>query len=334
MKNFKIIIGALNLSSTMLFAQQPPTAAGLNPNGVGLNSGTYWARGGNNNAVTLNNIFGTNFNSPVYHYTSGLNRMILFDNTWNVLGSLAAGGSSTPNGGGLAINLNPASPVTRPAALLTIANGNPNFTGGWRNWMQVGAFNYEGFNQLYVGMKLNAASGADALINWGDNTTASGAVPAYMRFNFTAPLNDLSYPPSQRSQQGLDVMRMNWEGKVGIGNYENNPIESPFSKDPARRLEILSDKTSAGVNGNPTFRITHTQQDPAALLTTGKYSEFENRSTGDLFINTRNNALVTNPTRDFKQRYIGINTNTPGNTMELNSQFANIQTVKIPLRFI
>ena len=219
MKNFKIIIGALNLSSTMLFAQQPPTAAGLNPNGVGLNSGTYWARGGNNNAVTLNNIFGTNFNSPVYHNTNGQNRMILFDDTWNTPGSGPLG-SSTPNGGGLAINLNPASPVTRPAALLTIANGNPNFNGGWRNWMQVGTFSYEGFNQLFVGMKPNTGpgGGADALINWGDNTVAFGATPAFIRFNFTAPLNGLGYPPFQSAAGGLDVMRMNWEGKVGIGN--------------------------------------------------------------------------------------------------------------------
>jgi hypothetical protein len=57
MKNFKIIIGALYLSSTMLFAQQLPTAAGPNPIGVGATSGTYWARGGNNNLINNNNIF-------------------------------------------------------------------------------------------------------------------------------------------------------------------------------------------------------------------------------------------------------------------------------------
>ena len=52
---------------------------------------------------------------------------------------------------------------------------------------------------------------------------------------------------------------------IFIGNYENNPIESPFTKNPARRLEILSDKAATGANGNPTFRMTHTQQNPGAL---------------------------------------------------------------------
>lgn len=81
-------------------------------------------------------------------------------------------------------------------------------------------------------------------------------------------------------------MRINHLGRIGVGNYYNSLVEAPFSKDPARRFEILSDKPTAVANGNPTFRITHTQQNPAALLTTGKYSEFEDRSTGDLFINT------------------------------------------------
>lgn len=87
--------------------------------------------GGNTNGT--NNIFGTMFNSPVYHYTSGKQRMMAFDDTWNTAGSLGSGGSSTPFGGGLSINLNPATPNNRPATLLTIANGNPNFAGGWRN---------------------------------------------------------------------------------------------------------------------------------------------------------------------------------------------------------
>ena len=331
MKNFKLKLSTLTLGliSINVSAQQLPTntsPAGVGPSGQ--NNAQFWSRAGNSNAIGINNIFGTNFNSPVYHYTTGKQRMIVFDDTWNTAGSLPFGGSSTPNGGGLALNLNPASPVTRPAALLTIANGNPNFNGGWRNWMQVGTFNYEGFNQLYVGMKPNTGpgGGADALINWGDNTVAFGATPAFIRFNFTAPLNGLGYPPFQSAAGGLDVMRMNWEGKVGIGNYENNPIESPFTKNPARRLEILSDKAATGANGNPTFRMTHTQQNPGALLTTGKYSEFEDRNTGDLFINTRDNTLVTTGTRDFKQRYIGVNTNTPGNTMEINSQYSNALT--------
>ena len=122
---------ALNLFAN---AQTPPTGIPPFPVTVPNNANSSWYRGGNNNTgpAANNNIFGTMFNTPVYHYTNGQNRMILFDDTWNIAGSGPLG-SSTPFGGGLALNLNPASPVSRPASLLTISNGNPNFAGGWRD---------------------------------------------------------------------------------------------------------------------------------------------------------------------------------------------------------
>ncbi len=325
----KLKLTVICIGLNLLSDAQTPIGAPPAPFTVPNNANSAWYRGGNfpvGATPATANIFGTMWNSPVYHYTSGKQRMIVFDDTWNTAGSLGSGGSSTPFGGGVAINLNPSSPVTRPAALLTISNGNPNFVGGWRNWMQVGTFNYEGFNQLYVGMKTEPASAADGVINWGDNSAAYGAIRNYMRFIFTAPSGDPGYAGNP---DGLEVMRMNTLGKIGIGNYFNNLVEAPFTKDPARRLEILSDKTAAGINGNPLLRLTHTQQDPTSpltIITTGKFSEFQPMATGHLFINSRDNTQATTPFKDLKQRYIGINTNTPGNTVEINSQFAGSAT--------
>ena len=117
------LVCALVITSLTTYSQAPPAgtppANASTPASCPAILNQAWFRGGNNNTITGNNIFGTMFNSPVYHYTSGQQRMIVFDNTWNTVGS-GPGGSSTPNGGGLAINLYPASPVTRPAALLTV----------------------------------------------------------------------------------------------------------------------------------------------------------------------------------------------------------------------
>lgn len=308
----------------------PPANTPLNLPAVRNAVERAWYRGGNNlgGTAAAANIFGTMWNSPVYHYTTGKHRLTVWDDTFAPAGLF---GTTTPFGGGLAINLDPANPITRPWSLLTIGENN-GFNSGWRNWMSVGTFYGKSSDNMYVGLKDETVPGSndrqDAVINWGDNTNFSGTTegPDYLRFIFTSPLNVIGYPPVSSGQNGLEVMRMNWEGKVGVGNYYNSLIEAPFSKDPARRFELLSDKTSVAANGNPTFRITHSQQNPLALLTTGKYSEFEDRNTGDLFINTRNNTLATTATRDFKQRYIGVNTNAPGNTMEINSQFASSAT--------
>ena len=163
MKN-KIYSGLIALSINAI-AQQNPTGS---PSVNNIN----WARGGNSIAgvnPNINNIFGTMWNSPVYHYTSGRNRMTLFDNTFT------GAGTSTPFGGGLGINLDPNNPITRPKSLLHIGdNGRPN--DGSRTWMRVGTFCSIESDNMYVGLK-NEGSGdrEDAVINWGDNTVGGTA---------------------------------------------------------------------------------------------------------------------------------------------------------------
>ena len=295
-------------------ATTPPTAVPV--------ANSAWYRGGNSNTGTagVNNIFGTMWNSPVFHYTTGKQRMTVWDDTYS--GPIWG----TPFGGGVTINYDPANPIVQPLSLLTI--GDNIGVGGWRKWMSVGTFNNFGSDNMYIGLKNEGSvDRQDAVINWGDNTTTGGAIygPDYLRFIFTAP-QFAGYPGFGASADGLETMRINHLGRIGIGNYYNSLVESPFSKDPARRLEILSDKTSAGVNGNPLLRLTHSQQNPSALLTTGRYSEFQPMANGNLFISTRDNTLPTTLAKDFKERFVGFNTNTPGNTVEINSQFGTAAT--------
>jgi hypothetical protein len=115
---------------------------------------------------------------------------------------------------------------------------------------------------------------------------------------------------------GLETMRMAYNGNVGIGNFYND-VNYTFTKTPARRLEVLTDRLAVA----PQFRLTYDQQDPANPTTTGRFGDFYETSTGDLGIVVQDNTLVNNSSKNFKERFVGINTNTPGNTLEINSQY-------------
>lgn len=249
---------------------------------------------------------------------------------------------SCPLGGGVGINATPNAPITVPASMLHIGTSltagggiTPVSIGaaGWRNWMQLGTFMHDISDNMYIGLKLEQTSplGAgnrmDAVINWGDDFTTPfipNPGPDYLRFIFTGSYTGAGANTTPANTagnvNGLEVLRIAPVGNLGIGNFYNNP-NFPFQT-PARRLEILSDKTAVNLNGNPQVRITHTQQNPAALVTTGLFTDLETTNNGDLSIGTFNNTLLNTPNRFFKQRYVGIHTNTPGNTLEINSQFA------------
>lgn len=328
MKRQLIIAAGLFLLNNHLKAQQLPTnnapaGAALN----GSNSSEFWSRAGNTNApgANINNIFGTLWDSPIYLRTNGLNRVQFFSNQ----GSAAqAWVTPLPYGGGMGINLDPSNPILNPLSLLHIGENLQTGTqGGYRSWMQVGTFIGHRSDQFYLGTKPEPSTAndrTDAVINWGDNTNLVGGPaeygPDYLRFIFTAPYGGSGYNTYAAGNDGLEIMRLQPDGSVGVGNFYNDVL-FPY-KSAARRLEILSNKTTATGNGTPIVRLTHTQQNPAALTTTGKYVEMEPRATGDLVIQSFDNTQTTNAVRNQKERYVGINTANPGNTLEINSQLA------------
>lgn len=334
MKKVKKIFVA-SLVSINIIAQQAPTPNPASDPSTGLpgpQKGTVaWYRGGNVpvGPATTNNIFGTMWNSPVYHYTSGKLRMTVFDDTYT------GSSNSTTFGGGVAIHLNPSNRIQVPKSLLTIGEDYDPIgeaASGWRKWMKVGTFNTDGSDFAYFGLKDEGAlDRKDAVIAWGDD---AGNIlgpnmysPDFLRIIFSSDVGLSTDTSTGQGSHGLEVARFSPFGSFGIGNFYNNSVESPYTKTPYRRLEILSDKTVNVNNGNPLFRLTHTQQNPNSLLNTGLFSEFEPRNNGDLYISMRDNTQTNTTDKILKERFMGINTNTPGNTVEINSQFTSASTL-------
>lgn len=287
----------------------------------------------------------------IFFNTGGSNeRMRVFNNTFS---------PSTPIGGGVAIHSNPTVPVGQPGALLHIGDRFSSFgaasslTGlnglfGWRKWMSIGTFNFASSDNMYIGLKdeanlndppefptvpndpnspLALGDRHDAVINWGDNLSATGGVPTgpdYLRFINTLGYNPSALPGNDTHFDGKEVARFAPNSYFGIGNFYNDPLFT--TKDPVRRLEILSDKTTATDNGTPQFRITHTQQGTVNTTTLGKFTDFHTNNNGDLAILTNDNTQTNTANQSFKQRFVGINANTPLNTLEINSQYASPST--------
>ncbi|MCW3084544.1 MAG: Collagen triple helix repeat-containing protein [Bacteroidetes bacterium] len=231
----------------------------------------------------------------------------------------------------VAISHDPTTPITRPLSLLHLGYDVQGATNdGWRSWMDIGMFVSNQSDNVYIGLKQEAGTitgfdRQDAVLNWGDNQVSGlppGNGPDYFRFIFTSTTtpSGAGTPPATGTD-GLETARISPIGNWGIGNFYNNPL-FPF-KDPARRLEILSDKTTAASNGDALFRLTNYQQDPANPMTTGKFSDFSQTQTGDLAIFIKDNTMTNTATQLLKQRFMGINTMVPGNTLEISSQLVS-----------
>ncbi len=203
-------------------------------------------------------------------------------------------------------------PIITPNALLHLGYST---SPGYRNWMDVGMYIAKGDN-MYVGLKEEGNNRQDAVINWGDDGVAAG--PDNLRFIFTT---NSSGPAPAFGFDGFETGRITPFGNWGIGNFFNNPL-FPFGN-PVRKMEILSDKAVANANGNPQLRLTNFQQDPLNPFTTGRYAELHETSIGDLGILALDNTLSSTNTVDqtFSERFVGINTISPGNSLEINSQF-------------
>ena len=185
------------------------------------------------------------------------------------------------------------------------SNPNSAFAAGWRPWMRVGVFNQWDSDALFVGLKDESPNRKDAVIAWSDDGPNFGS--DYLRFIFT---NNVTAPVSQGGgPNGIEVGR--WSpirGYLGIGDFYSSTI----TQDPARRLEILRDP---GVSPNtPSFRITQVQQNPGAPASTGIFTDMYTSAAGNLIILPTDNTQPLN-----KPRFVGINTGTPGNTVEINS---------------
>ena len=222
--------------------------------------------------------------------------------------------------------------LTDPLAMLHIGDAGLFSQRGHRSWMNYGVYVQRFSDNMYFGLKTNEKTPdinrQDAVINWADNNANTGEGPDVLRFIFTgiynvnAPLGDPS------NQNGLEIMRLVpakntiADAKVGIGDFSgNNPLYP--SSVPSRRLEIFSDKTTANGFSTPQIRVTYSQE-LGGLVPQGIFSDLQTTKLGDFAILNTNIALINATTPDIneEERFVGINTNTPNNTLEINSQYA------------
>ncbi len=194
-------------------------------------------------------------------------------------------------------------------------NPNSTFQAGWRIWMRVGVFSQWDSDGLFVGLKDEGVNRKDAVIAWSDDPGSSNG-PDYLRFIFTN--NTGATVPDGGGPDGIEVGRWSpLKGYLGIGNFYNSLV----SQDPAARLEILPDPQA--VPTKPTFRLTQVQQDPLLPANTGIFTDMYTSPSGDLIILPRDNPQINSATLINKNRFVGINTGAPGNTVEINSNLVN-----------
>jgi hypothetical protein len=238
---------------------------------------------------------------------------------------------------------NPIASITEPLAMLHIGDKHlPNW-GGHRMWMNWGTFISRYDDMMFIGIRQNedpaftdVKDKSEAVIVWGDNPNVSSGDQKldHFRIIFNSAYSGAGAPSGQSNHfNGLEAMRITPLKQAGIvgsnakttyigfGDFSGNNLLYPQGE-PARRIEILSDKLIAANDGTPQVRITNHKQDPANITTTGKYAELHDVQTGDLGILALDNTLSATNTvsQIFSQRFVGINTITPGNTLEINSQ--------------
>lgn len=211
-KKISVLLGTMALT-TMVYAQ---------PTGTPGNS-SDWRRGGNLAAPPglggTSNIFGTVWNSPVYHFTANQFRMIVNGDKTTPT-TVAAGSQNTS--GFIGIN------VQNPLSRLHLGGSILSLYGGYRPWMREGFTIQNADDQMWFGLKRWGASPdqQNAVINWGDDA-AGAAGPDHLVFNFSGssfsnPYQIPGVNPSAATLDGLEVMRITDVGRVGIGPRFNN----------------------------------------------------------------------------------------------------------------
>ncbi len=173
---------------------------------------------------------------------------------------------------------------------------------GWRPWMDIGTFYGANNHDMYVGLIDEAGSGhsltpstqQDAVVAWGKGTNGLNC----LRFIFT------SYSGSSGdagTTNGLEVARMTFDGKMGIGRTWS--LVNP----PVKKLDVLDPNDAQ-------LRLTCIQNGNF-ITNPGRYTDFQTTSLGDLAIFPKKQTTVV----AYSHRFVGINTYAPGNTLEINS---------------
>jgi hypothetical protein len=282
-------------------------------NNTNAQAGAAWYRGGNSFGTTSPpgaNIFGTFWNSPVYHFTNGQQRMVVNGNT-SVPTTVAAGLTNTD--GFIGVN------IAQPWSRLHIGGQNLAPFGGYRPWMREGIIIQNANDQMWLGVKRwGAIDQQNATVNWGDDPAYPSVGPDHLVFNFTSSSYNSPYPPSTTtpnsgSLEGREIMRLTDIGNVGIGPRFSNVLTTPqnmlhinnFASNPAYMQ--VSNEGATGQTANDGFHF--------GITNTG-VAEINQKENLDFRFYTFNQqqAVIKNT------GWIGFNTNTPNNELEITSR--------------
>jgi hypothetical protein len=257
----------LSLTAQTPIGSPPTPLVANNPNQAVTHANFAWYRGGNFNVGPAgnNNIFGTLWNSAIFHQTAGITRMQMNGTVSNVINN----GASLPKDGFIGIG-NPAGFYNGngggqgPFSLLHL-NGN-NFlgtpqTGGYRNWMQYGITSTHNQDLMFIGQRSTGGNDVtDAVIGWADNAASGFPGPDNMVFNFLAGVQGGSDDLSGTANFGREIMRLTGTGQVGIGPRFNNANQpkSTFHQhqenSAASWMQITNQ--ASPIPNNPTTNVT------------------------------------------------------------------------------
>lgn len=256
MKKISLLLILISLT-LILHAQQGPT---------GQNNPSYnqnWSRTGNyqnGSNPTGANIFGTNWNSPIYTVTNGTVRTRLngkFTTTIN-------GSYNVDVSGYFGIGPSGHFATNSPMAMLHLegsTNNTPGYTGnGWRRWMQTGTFMRENSDAMYVGLQTQpgTTNRSDAVINWSDDISNQYGGADRLKIVMSTYANTGNGNNQSRidgaSYFGYEFMQFtpsNYQnnsanfpaGFVGIGPVFTSTTPSNPNSRPQSRLHINSEET-------------------------------------------------------------------------------------------
>lgn len=169
-------------------------------------------------------------------------------------------------------------------------------------------------DSVEVGRYSNANNAQRGFMRWGLQPVPNTPVDAVRRMEVfdddNTPQFRLTFTPNANVNAGINTdFHCNSRGNLiintrsgGVVRYTGIGDFNSLSAEPLRRLEVLdmSEKT-------PQLRLTFT---PDANVNNGIWTDFQTTQKGDLYIH---------PSNDKKDRFVGINQITPGNTLEINS---------------
>jgi hypothetical protein len=173
----KITTLAIALNIAAIAQTGFPPAYANNPNQAVNNANFAWYRGGNlpGGPAGNNNIFGTMWNSPIFHQTNGINRMQMNGTVSNVIN----GGASLSKDGFIGIGsptgfYNGNAGGQGPFSLLHLNGINAGVspqTSGYRDWMRFGITSTHNQDLAFFGQRSNnnQSDNTDVVVGWADN---------------------------------------------------------------------------------------------------------------------------------------------------------------------